>query len=270
MHMLNRKAFQSQSGQVAVVVFLIMAVMLVVGLSLASRTSQEIELAGQQEDTTRVFNAAETGIEEALSEEGNFTGGSLPADTYNDTDTKTLTTVKVDALTGFENTFQSGETATVFINQLSTQKPISIDWTNENNEATCGSVLVISVYYEASGNIQVQHLGVRPPSCPTFDNTNFTVASDSPSGTDYRYRYSFNLPAYTSMIRIKPLKGATSIAVSSTDNSVLASQTYSIRSEAQDTLSGNTEVRAIQVTRTKPAPPAILDYALYSGGTLSK
>ena len=55
-------SYKSQSGQIAVIVFLIMAILLVVGLSLATRTSQEIELAGQQEDTTRVFNAAETGV----------------------------------------------------------------------------------------------------------------------------------------------------------------------------------------------------------------
>src|SRR5690554_2189542 len=73
-----------QSGQIGVIVLLTMAGMLTIGLSLASRTTQESLLTGKETESARVFNAAEEGIEEALSTsldfEGDSTSGSLTLD----------------------------------------------------------------------------------------------------------------------------------------------------------------------------------------------
>ena len=57
-----------------------MAGMLTIGLSLASRTTQELFLSGQEADSARVFNAAEVGIEEALSQDLDFTGETYSAE----------------------------------------------------------------------------------------------------------------------------------------------------------------------------------------------
>ncbi|PIY78963.1 MAG: hypothetical protein COY81_05280 [Candidatus Pacebacteria bacterium CG_4_10_14_0_8_um_filter_43_12] len=268
MHMLNRKAFQSQSGQVAVVVFLIMAVMLVVGLSLASRTSQEIELAGQQEDTTRVFNAAETGIEEALSEPSNFQGGNVGATDISSLPPETTGQYSVTAESGFKSKIDSGETATIFINPAVTGS-IDINWGVSGAACSDLAVLVITTYTKIGTTYEATHIGVRPDSCHSGTNfQNVTINGVSDGTITYAKKYQLAIAAGTEMVRIKPLIASTDIFIPT--SSVLASQLYTVRSEAQDTSSGNTEVRAIQVTRTKPAPPAILDYALYSGGTLSK
>lgn len=258
--------FNSQSGQIAVVVFLIMAVMLVVGLSLAGRTSKEIELAGQQEDTTRVFNAAETGIEEALSNETNFSGGSVPApQTTTDPETNTTTTVTVTPQTTFENDFDPGETATVFTDST---RNGTIDITFGDSTGCSGAnkqpALVVTIYSGSGGNVTAEHWGYTASGCN--GSTNFQDVS--PSGGAYTIQ-DIPISNGTQMVRIKPLFKSTTIAVSGTNN-ILAPQSYDIRSQAQDSTSGNTEVRAIQVTRQKPAPPSILDYALYSGDTLTK
>ena len=63
-----RQVKQAQAGQVGLIVLLIMVVILALGLSLATRTSQQAEISIQQEDTTRVFNAAEAGVEAALAD----------------------------------------------------------------------------------------------------------------------------------------------------------------------------------------------------------
>ena len=43
--------------------------MLTVGLSLAANTSSDLIISQQEEESNRVFNAAEAGIEKALSED---------------------------------------------------------------------------------------------------------------------------------------------------------------------------------------------------------
>jgi Tfp pilus assembly protein PilX len=264
----NELNFRSQSGQVAVIVFLIMAVLLVVGLSLATRTSREIELAGQQEDTTRVFNAAETGIEEALSDVNNFTGAVPTPSTITDPDTQTTRTVTIEPESGFENEFLSGETATVYT--TGTSGAFNIWWNRTGT--TCGgsAVIAVTVYVENSAdNYTAEHYGVRPLRC-TDSGTNFQTSDNVAAAEGHMDRFQIaSLPANTRMVRIKPLRAATSIKITAA-NGVLSEQLYNIRSEAQDAASGNTEVRAIEVTRTRPAPPSIFDYALYSGGNLTK
>src|SRR3989344_6964006 len=67
----------SQSGQVGVIILLIMVVLLTLGVSLASRSSQQVYLSTQQAESTRVFNAAEAGIESALSASLEFQGQTM-------------------------------------------------------------------------------------------------------------------------------------------------------------------------------------------------
>lgn len=262
--------FNSQSGQIAVVIFLIMAVLLVVGLSLAGRTSKEVELAGQQEDTTRVFNAAETGVEQALSDENNFDPQTFAGQTQItkpinlDSSTNTAGTITITPETTFQNTFNPGETASVFIDNTKTGN-LNIIWEGPGNcPAVAKAALVVTVYSNPSGTGEIaENYGVTPQGCNT--GTNFTPI------TMVNNTYTFTLPFgngdKVDLVRIKPLFKSTQISVT---GGVLAPQAYDIRSQAQDTSTGNTEVRAIQVTRQKPAPPSLLDYAIYSGDTLTK
>jgi hypothetical protein len=67
------------------------------------------------------------------------------------------------------------------------------------------------------------------------------------------------------MVRIKALYADADVSVTG-----VPAQAYNIRSEATDGSDSNGEKSAIQVTRTKPAPPLVLDYAVYSGGSLEK
>jgi len=55
-----------QAGQVGITTLLIMVVILAIAISLSQRTVLEQDIALTQEKATRVFNAAEYGVEEAL------------------------------------------------------------------------------------------------------------------------------------------------------------------------------------------------------------
>lgn len=57
----------SQRGQVALLVLLVLTVALTIGLSIISRTVSEIRIAGDTERSTQAYAAAEAGIEQALS-----------------------------------------------------------------------------------------------------------------------------------------------------------------------------------------------------------
>lgn len=60
----------AQKGQALVILLLVMAVVLTIGLAVASRSVTDIRLSYQQEESTRAFSAAEAGIEAALLGEG--------------------------------------------------------------------------------------------------------------------------------------------------------------------------------------------------------
>ena len=60
------KSHNSQNGQVLVAILLIMMVGLTIGLFLMSRTTTDISVTTKVSDSSRAFNAAEAGVEEAI------------------------------------------------------------------------------------------------------------------------------------------------------------------------------------------------------------
>ncbi len=52
------------SGQVLLITMLVMAVATTIGLALASRSTQDVNISTQVEESSRAFSAAEAGIEE--------------------------------------------------------------------------------------------------------------------------------------------------------------------------------------------------------------
>lgn len=256
----------SQSGQIAIIVLLIMVVLLIVGLSLARRTSEEILLSGQVEDTTRVFNAAETGVEDALSKlaEGVEDDQNTPINVGDDAQY----TYSIDPENVLEvDNLQPNQVATVDLS--SSTNVIDIFWAKDS---VCSdrAALIVSVYYD-NGN-SVFHEAVIPNcSYPTDRATGFTKTNVSETDASYELRSRFrmsNMNTYSGKVfmRIRPLYKPTMLSVTGAGQ-----QQYVIRSEGTERdPDGNSEQRAIEVTRTKPAPPAVFDYALYSGGDLSK
>ncbi|MEX0896393.1 MAG: pilus assembly PilX N-terminal domain-containing protein [Patescibacteria group bacterium] len=239
-------------GQIAVIVLLIMAVLLVIGISLASRTSEEIAISTQQQDSTRVFNAAEAGIEKALSSDfgvgdDNVTSESLTIDDIN---------VRYEILSGGDSdaiSLAPGDTVTAY---LESGNP-SVSWPCNSNAA-----LILTAYYRVSGEVGAIHEAVRPEGsgiAPSFDAVSCNPGEDA--------TFSFEgIPSDREFLRVTALYNTADVTLSG-----VIDETQTIRSEAQrENTDGNTEFRAIEVTRTTPAPPSIFDYALYSGGSLTK
>ncbi len=248
----------SQSGQIAIIVLLIMVVLLIVGLSLARRTSEEILLSGQVEDTTRVFNAAETGVEDALS---NIAQNNL--------DPKNNISVGTDVQYSYRinqeqelrrDGLERNQVATV---DLSTSpSSFTIQWA-KNTTCTDRAAIIVSVYYDSGAS--VYHEALKPSCLPADKGTGFTPVNAALDG-GYYHKFTISVGSNPVFARIRPLYAATDLLVTGAGQ-----QQYVIRSEGtEQDPDGRSEQRAIEVTRTKPAPPAVFDYALYSGGDLSK
>jgi Tfp pilus assembly protein PilX len=271
----------SQSGQIAVVVLLIMVILLVMGLSLATRTTQESFFSQQTAETARVWNAAESGAEDALSQlaaDPNIGAGPIAVESIiNDSD--------VTATVATTNSYTASvpELATVTFNLEKTTPGdrigwLMIKWASEENCADRAALLA-SVYYVDGGVTKVEHYPIGR-GCQSSTDGFITPAPDSePSFIadqpgEYKNYFGWTdiyggIQKDVKFIRIKPLYADTSISISASRASI---QGHIVTSTATNTL-GNavgTETRKVQATRSLPAAPGILDFALYSGGSIIK
>ena len=257
---------RNQSGQVGVAILLTMTVLLTMGLSVASRSTEDLFLSEQQSESARVFNAAEAGIEDALAASFDFEGDTS-AGTVN-----TITDTSVDYEVTKQNVLETrlfeGVSVKIDVDDsgagtgLSVDQNIIIEWSKETDcVAQDPASLIISIFYDDAGTTRARYYAYG--ACSKSDG--FTLGSDS-AGNYYR---DVTLPLLTGdlFVRIKTVYNDTHIRVSG-DGWTLPVQAYNIRSEAKNDL-GN-ETRAVEVNKTLDAAPAIMDYALFSGTTIVK
>lgn len=257
---------RNQSGQVGVAILLTMTVLLTMGLSVASRSTEDLFLSEQQSESARVFNAAEAGIEDALSADFDFEGqtSSGTIDTITDTEVDYQVT-KQNVL---ETRLFEGVSVKVDVDDsgvgtgLTSGRNIDIEWSKETDCNTQDPAsLIVSVFYDDAGTTRARYYAYG--ACDRSDG--FTIGS---SGTSPYYRtVNFPLLAGDLFVRIKAVYNDTHIRVAG-DGWTLPVQAYNIRSEAKNEL-GN-ETRAVEVNKTLDAAPAIMDYALFSGTTIVK
>jgi hypothetical protein len=253
-----------QSGQIGIIIILIMVVLLTFGLSIASRSTREIALSQQEEESNRVFNAAEAGVERALATNLDFQGEQLDAGgvTIPGTDSSLNYTIRKNRI--LETRLVQGTTAMVKLQDatypLSAQ--VYIDWAKDSdcNAARKPATLIVSVYNTNAGVNTVRHLTYA--ACN--HNNDIPIAAVGQNG--YYRRATVNTQVGDQFMRIKTVFNDTYVRVSA--GSTLPTQAYDIRSDADSNL-GN-ETRAVQVKRTLSVAPSIMDYALFSDNILSK
>lgn len=260
------KKSSHQSGQVGIAILLIMTVLLTMGLSIASRSTEDLFLSNQQSESARVFNAAEAGIEDALSGsldfEGQTTTGSV------DSISETSVDYEVTKQNVLETRLFEGVSVKVDVDDsldesgLTVDRNLVIEWSKETDCNTQDPAsLIVSTFYNDAGTTRARYYAYG--ACDRSDG--FTLASNS-SG-NYFKEVTIPLLAGDLFIRVKTVYNDTHIRVSG-DGWTLPVQAYNIRSEAKNVL-GN-ETRAVEVNKTLDAAPAIMDYALFSGSTIVK
>jgi len=251
----------SQSGQIGVVILLIMVVILTVGLSVATRTTEQTFLTTQTVESARVFNAAEAGAEAALS---------LDFDALTEQTTGTLTTIpdttinyEVTPQNDFETKLFEGVPVALDVTGVPAGEGLVIRWSRQDCAADPAAFLVV-IYSQTGPTTSARYRALG--NCARGDN--FEQAATLAPAEPLRYEFTLALEAGDTAVRLHPLYNNTDIAVSGTSGWTLPTQIYAIRSEARNDL-GN-ETRVIQVNRTLPTAPAILDFAVFSGSSIVK
>lgn len=258
---------QRQSGQIALIVLLIMGITLVIAVSLAQRTTEDVALTTKQAETTKVFSAAQSGAEQVLTQvlialrrgDAVLTGPQTVVGT-NDSEVA----VTVDEASEFVQPLDEGETYQVSLIDPSTTS-VTIEWGDANNP-NCASEasLLIAVYNTNGPTTEVSYSGYYPVGCSGPGSDGFAPA---PSGgtAPRRNAFTYTKQAGDQFLRIMPVYNSTNLFVSGA-----GAQQYAITANAQNLLGEDAESRVIQVTTSDLQPPPFLDYAVYSGTTIDK
>ncbi|MBU0576469.1 hypothetical protein KJ707_00405 [Patescibacteria group bacterium] len=249
----------SQSGQVGLVVLLIMTGMLTIGMSLAARTTQEAFTSGKESESARVFNAAEQGVEQALSSDLDFEGESTSGTV--DSVTGVDVAYTINKVANLETRLFEGVSVGVDVTGVSDGDVLQVDWSHESDCVTQDvASLMTSVYYDDVGTTRVRHYALG--GCNRSDGFDLGTVIDE---NGYKRRYSLSLLTNDFLVRFKPVYNDTHVKIASSDFTMLT-QYYSIRSKAAK--ENSNETRIVEVNRTSLSAPSIFDYALYSGGNL--
>lgn len=274
----------SESGQIAVVILLLMVVVLTIGLSIASRVSSELITSQQNQDSARVFNAAESGVDEGLAqlESSLQSGTALPT-----SGTISVNNSNVNfQITGnpiLDTTVQEGEAVMINIvdrasnpTGLTGARTIRVEWSDNTVDGACNSraSLLMTVYSIVGGTMRARTITL--PGCARGDG--FAVPNVAPNNdgapiaaagltAPFNYGYTINLGVGDIFARIKPVYEDSRIRVAGS-GFTLPSQYFIVTSEARNATGD--ETRKIEFTRTLPTAPSIMDFALFSGTTIVK
>lgn len=264
---------QVRSGQTVLIIVLVMTIALTVGLSLINRTTTDIRVTSQFEDSARAFSAAEAGIEQSLATfqnaQGQYDNGLTYVSTVSDLGTDItpyqlpLTTTRV------------GQAGTVFLTGHTSTG--AIDW----NTRFSGSLYFCWKQATDSDSMPAIELTVfrKTPTGtystvryvydPLSRNNGFTRTFDTNdcgtglSGMAAAEIWIPNSPA-AGFFHVRPYYSNALVYVKGV-NSTLPPQGNTITSTGS--IPGGA-TRKITVVRLFKTPPSLFDYVLYSEGDI--
>jgi Tfp pilus assembly protein PilX len=272
----------SENGQALVIMLMIMVVGLTVGLSLMSRTTTDISLTTKITDSSRAFNAAEAGIEEAIrlpqispspvsiSTGVNFTpivgvlGGTntiYPA--IKQTPTKLGEVFTIWLARHNDATGDLDETISYIGND--------IDVCIDNNGSNTPN-MIISLYYRQGSAAPYTY----KTSYVYFPSTSYLTVDDNCLGYDHMVTISLNTSfgilgsdIFYLALRVRPVLYDTYLAANPLGDISVAFPKQGTNIDSTGT-AGDTS-RKINVRNPYSVLPAFMDYAVYStSGDIAK
>lgn len=259
------QALRQSSGQAGIVILLLTIVLLTVGLSIASRSVTDVRLSRQEEETSRAFDAAEAGIEDALRKDlaglvgvgGSVDVGPCPGPECIRAD------YSVNEEVNLETELEEGETVEVNLAGF-TGSGVTLQW-GRSGEVCSGGDLFASLVVAVFDNTgKVRRTPYSQIGCNRGDSF---VQSAGPAAAPYLLRLTENVGPGDIALRARAVYSDTPIRVesSSPGTNPLPAQFWRVHSEAKTT---GGETRAVEVTQTSPAPPSLFDFVIFSGGNL--
>jgi type II secretory pathway pseudopilin PulG len=262
----------AQSGQVGLVILLVMVVVSTVGLSVASRSTQEITTSRQGQEATKTFAAAESAIERILSEasEGSFSfEGNSQNQNFSDLAPDTTVSVDIAKQFSLNSRLQEGTIVEADVSGAADGDVLRLEWGESRNCADDPAALLVEILSVSGGNAQTRYGAISP--CDRGDN--FTVFDPDDSqyqGSEQALRYDIGLAVGDARVRISPVYASTPLSLGGTGAWTNNAQQFTITAVGTNQAEGGRETKAIEVERTRPYAPSVLDYALVSGTTIVK
>jgi len=255
---MNRR--YSSSGQALLITLLVLAVALTAGLSLVARTITDISISEKESASSKAFEAVEAGIEEALRaiEAGEGVQENLSlAPGGEEANISINVSEPVGELANRE--IYSGEATTFWLNYFLldgedfpnsditySKDKVKLCWSGPNNN------IEAAIYYQSGGDKVKREYLSNSGGCLDLDK-GVTISS---------------LPSGTKFINIRFYGNANDTVTVAMEGmgTALPQQGNLITSEA----TVGDVVRKVTVFQGWPVPPSFFDFALFSGGSLSK
>lgn len=278
-----------QRGQTLLIVVLVLAVALTIGLAVVSRSVTDIRISRQEEESARVFSAAEAGIEEALKRTDLASGGSISGFVGDINYQVGVTSLSAGQEFVFPEKIEANDVQTVWLidhnndgslnltgipGTYYSQSQIEVYWGDENtasNQATTPA-LEVSLYYKDGSNYKVKRYALDPNSIRAvekgFESAN--IGAYSLGGKILRFYKNIdtlpvNIIPYFLRLRLLYNTTAHLLGVKFSGNYYpVQGKCYESTAVLRD--SGTTTTT--QECLFYKAPPGIFDYVLFSGGDL--
>jgi type II secretory pathway pseudopilin PulG len=227
-----------ESGQTALVVLLIMAVLLTIGIGVASDSTVEQATTRQELESMEAFNAADETIEWALGQDLTSLGAAPGV-----TDFTGTVSLDSDASPTYTRTIRVGESGQL---DVTGDSLMTITWPAID---PCNDPAIIVTLLSLTG---IQRYAYGPVCVTRVDG----FIAPTVSGGMYQVNQNI-LVGYT-MARIKAVYGSVDVTVTglSTD------QLYTVTAQAERDTG---ETRSVQASKGLPAVPSIFDYTLFNG-----
>jgi len=268
-----------QSGQIVVLLLLIMLVGLTLGLSITTRTVQQMKVATVSEQSSRAYTAAEAAIEEALRQELKAGEYALPAGALGPSISEAKYTVEESP--EFSLTVQKDEVAQVNLKGSGVGQ-VGVFWVKESdptentNDEPGRASLELTFIKNTGGDYSVIRFAVNSdarnaengftdPGGPEDTSGGATLRQrtdsancGSPSPTPgYCNRAVVSGLSDIEVLRIKPFYNKATIWVDG-----VPPQVFTVFGEATTVAE---VTRKVEVKKAPPALPPIFDYVLFDG-----
>ncbi len=263
-------------GQVLLITLLVLTVATTIALSLIGRATIDLSMSNQLEESTRAFNAAEAGIEQALKTGTGGTSVLTPGVTYD------VTVNSIGGATGvfqmahktFQNTTETlwlaehSATGALIETPFYTSSTIDLCW-SQSIAPNAAAAMGVSVLYKEStdGSYQVARVAFDPEAATRNNNFDSSAISTTGCGLGY-YGKTINFvslgitPTLDAILalRLKPYYADTTIAVDG-GASEIPKQGNQIESVGK---TGSGVSRKVVVYQQYRAPLSIFDSVIYS------
>ena len=258
----------SENGQVVLIVLLIMSVILVVGLSIASRSVTDIKISQQSQEAARALWVAQAGLEQAMKTNSAIgVGASLGGVNYS----VTKAGIGGGQEFVFPGNFEQDEPATLSLEGYGGN--LTFFWGKEDPPPLSDTTpaLEVTLFYENGGKKTQRY--VYDPYSGRNPSTNFDghVNTASCSTGEVNFAFCSNpvpLPGSITpyFVRLKLLFNDTAQPIGVKGSASLPSQGNCFDSIATVPESGVS--RKLRQCQLKEGTPSIFDYVLFSGSTI--